>query len=423
MASSATGRLRYYLRRLGPGLVTGAANDDPGAIGTHAQVGAQFGGASYWLAPYTLPLTAVVLEMCAQIGNVTGRGLVTILRFHYPRWVLWGAVSLFIVANLVNLAADLGVMAESVRLIAGGASTLWLIVIAVVSAVLQLYVPYPAYATVLKLFALSLLAYVAAAFLIPHDWSAVLRATFIPAARLDSAFLTGIVAVVGSRLSPYVLVWQPAQVVEEEIEEGKTRLAERIGATRREVKAIQVDVIAGSIVANLVTWSMLVITGTTLHARGVTTVATVNQVAGVLRPAAGQLAYALFAVGILATGLLAVPVLAGGVAYALGEAFGWKRGLGRQAGRAPKFYGVIVACIVAAVLGNLAGVNPIRALVLSQLLNGLAAIPLVLLILHICNDARVMGVRTNGRLANALGWATFVIIACAGAACVATLAR
>src|SRR4051812_43322946 len=180
MASSATGRLRYYLKRLGPGLVTGAANDDPGAIGTHAQIGAQFGAASFWLAPYTLPITAVVLEMCAQIGNVTGRGLVTIVRFRYPRWVLWGAVSLFTIANLVNLAADLGVMAESVTLLAGGSARLWLVLLAIVSAALQLFVPYAAYARVLKLFAISLFAYVVAALLVPQDWGSVLRATFIP---------------------------------------------------------------------------------------------------------------------------------------------------------------------------------------------------------------------------------------------------
>jgi NRAMP (natural resistance-associated macrophage protein)-like metal ion transporter len=410
--------LRYYLRRLGPGLVTGAANDDPGAIGTHAQVGAQFGAASYWLAPYTLPLTAVVLEMCAQLGNVTGRGFVTILRFRYSPWVMWSAVSLFTVANVVNLAADIGAMAESVRIIAGGSARLWLVVLAVVSAALQLFVPYPRYATVLKLLALSLFAYVVAAFLVPKDWSAVLRATVLPTVRWDRDFVMGVVAVIGTRLSPYVLVWQPAQVVEEEIEEGKVRLAERIGATRREVKAIQVDVIAGSIVANLVTWSMLVITGTTLHARGVTNVETVDQVADVLRPAAGQLAYVLFAVGILATGMLAVPVLAGGVAYAIGEALGWKRGLGREASRAPKFYGVIVGCIALAVLGNLLGINPIRALVLSQVLNGLVAIPLVFLILRLCNDRGVMGDKTNGRLANVLGWTTFAIIVLVGIAVV-----
>lgn len=415
--------VRYYLKRLGPGLVTGAANDDPGAIGTHAQVGAQFGLSSLWLAPYTLPLTAVVLEMCAQIGNVTGRGLVTILRFHYPRWVLWGAVSLFTLANLVNLAADLGVMAEAIRMLAGGPGLLWLVLIAVASAALQLFVPYARYATVLKALALALFAYVAAAFLIPQDWGAVLRATFIPSATWNGAFLMGVVAVVGTRLSPYVLVWQPAQVVEEEIGEGKPRLEQRIGATRRELRATQVDVIAGSLVANLVTWAMLVTTTATLHARGITHVETVTQVADVLTPAAGRLAYALFAVGILATGLLAVPVLAGGVAYAVGEALGWKRGLARPATHAPRFYGVIVGCIALAVLGNLAGINPIRALVASQIINGLVAIPLVFLILRICNDRAVMGDRTNGRLANTLGWATFGIILVVGSAAAWSLLR
>jgi len=408
--------LSYYLRRVGPGLVTGAANDDPGAIGTHSQVGAQFGLAPVWLAPYTLPLTAVVLEMCAQIGNVAGQGLATILRWHYPRWVLYGAVGLLTVANVVNLAADLGIMAAAVQLLAGGPALLWLVLLAGVCAALQLFVPYDAYARVLKLLALSLFAYVIAVLMVPQDWSAVLRATFVPTFRADSAFVMGIVAVLGTRLSPYVLVWQPAQVVEEQIDEGKVRLPQRQGATKREVRAVQVDVLAGSVVANLVTWAIMVTAAATLHARGITNVATATQAADALRPAAGALAYWLFAIGILATGLLAVPVLAGGIAYAIGDARGWKRGLSRDARQAPRFYGVIVLCIAVAVLLNLVGVNPIRALVLSQVLNGLVAIPLVFLILRICNNPAIMGSRTNGRLANTLGWGTFLILSAVGAA-------
>lgn len=422
-ASARPGGLKYYLARIGPGLVTGAANDDPGAIGTHAQVGAQFGATSFWLAPYTIPLVAVVLEMCAQIGNVSGRGLVTILRFHYPRWVLWGAVSLFTVANVVNLAADLGVMAESVRLLAGGPTLLWLLVLAGGSAALQLYAPYTAYARILKILALSLFAYVAAVLLVPQDWGAVLRATFVPSVRWETAFLMGVVAVLGTRLSPYVLVWQPAQVVEEDIDDGQARLAERVGATSREIRATQVDVLAGSLVANLVTWAILVTTAATLHRQGVTTVETATQVADALKPAAGPLAYALFSIGILATGLLAVPVLAGGVAYAVGEALGWPRGLRRGVDRQPQFYATIVICIAVAVLLNLVGVNPIRALVLSQVVNGLVAIPLIFLVLRICNDPTVMGDRTNGPISNVLGWSAFVIIAAVGAAVVWSLVR
>jgi NRAMP (natural resistance-associated macrophage protein)-like metal ion transporter len=417
------GGLSYYLRRVGPGLVTGAANDDPGAIGTHSQIGAQFGLAPVWLAPYTLPLTAVVLEMCAQIGNVAGQGLATILRWHYPRWVLYGAVGLLTLANVVNLAADLGIMAAAVQLFAGGPAMLWLLLLAAACAALQLFVPYDTYARVLKLLALSLFAYVVAVLMVPQNWGAVLRATFVPTLRWDSAFIMGVVAVLGTRLSPYVLVWQPAQVVEEQIDDGKLRLEQRQGATRREVRAVQVDVLAGSVVANLVTWAIMVTAAATLNARGITTVDTATQAADALRPAAGALAYGLFAVGILATGLLAVPVLAGGVAYAIGDARGWPRGLSRDARKAPRFYAVIVLCIAAAVVLNLAGVNPIRALVLSQVLNGLVAIPLVFLILRICNNPAIMGNKTNGRLANTLGWATFGILTAVGAAAVWGVAR
>lgn len=417
------GGLRYYLRRLGPGLVTGAANDDPGAIGTHAQVGAQFGAASFWLAPYTLPLTAVVLEMCARIGSIAGRGLVTILRFHYPRWVLWGAVVLFTAANVINLAADLGIMASATQMLIGGPSILWLALLAAGSAALQVFVPYEPYARVLKGFALALFAYVIAVFLIPQDWGSVLRASFVPTVHLDYAFLMGVVAVLGTRLSPYVLVWQPAQVVEENIAEGEVRLRDRMGASEREVRALDVDVIAGSVVANLVTWAILVTSAATLHARGITNVTTATQAAEALRPAAGRLAYALFALGILATGLLAVPILAGGVAYALSDALGWKRGMARKAERAPRFYGTIVVCIVAAVFLNLLGVNPVRALVLSQIVNGLVAIPLVFLVLRICNNADIMGDRTNGLIANVLGVATFTILSAVGVAVVWSVVR
>lgn len=410
----------HYLRRLGPGLVTGAANDDPGAIGTHAQVGAQFGAASFWLAPYTIPLTAVVLQMCAQIGNVSGRGLVTILRFHYPKWVLWGAVSLFTVANLINLAADIGVMGQAVRSLIPGPERMWLVVVAAVSGALPLLVPYETYARVLKGLALSLLGYVVAAFLVRQDWDAVLLSTFIPKFHWDYAFVMATVAVLGTRLSPYVLVWQPAQIVEEEIEAGEVRLADRLGSTEDEVRSLQVDVLAGSIAANLVTWAILVTSAATLHARGVTNVTSATQAAEALRPAAGNFAFALFALGILATGLLAVPVLSGGVAYAFGDALGWKRGLARETRKAPRFYATIVLCIAIAVLLNLIGANPIRALVLSQIVNGMVAIPLVFLVLRICNDPRVMGDRTNGLFGNVLGWGAFVVLLGVGVAVVWT---
>lgn len=420
---SEPGGIGYYLKRLGPGLVTGAANDDPGAIGTHAQVGAQFGAASFWLAPYTLPLTAVVLEMCGRIGTVAGRGLVTLLRFHYPRWVLWGAVSLFAVANVINLAADLGVMADAVRMLAGGPPRLWLLLLAVGSGALQMFVPYGPYARVLKVLALSLFAYVVAVFLVPQQWGDVLRATFVPTFHWDAAFVTGLVAVLGTRLSPYVLVWEPAQVVEEEVGEGKTRLQDRVGASPREIRALEVDTIAGSTVANLVTWAILVTAAATLHARGVTTVETAAQAAEALKPAAGKLAYALFALGILSVGLLAVPVLAGGVAYAVGEARGWPRGLRRGVTREPKFYAVLACCIVAAVLLNLVGVSPIRALFISQVVNGLVAVPLVFLVLRISGNAEIMGDARNGWLATALGWGTLLVIAAVGAAGVWSLTR
>jgi NRAMP (natural resistance-associated macrophage protein)-like metal ion transporter len=416
-------RLTRTLRRLGPGLVTGAANDDPACIGTHAQVGARFGTELLWLAPWTLPLLAVVQEMCAQLGNIAGQGLASVLRWHYPRWVLWTTVPLVVVANVVNLAADLGVMASSLALLAGGRPGGWLLVLAAVTGVLQVVVPYGRYARVLKIVALTLLAYVAAVFLVRLDWRTVLAHTALPRLALDRTALASIVAVIGTRLSPYLFFWQPSQVVEEEVEEGKTSLDARKGTTRTTLRRLQLDVIAGSVVANLVTWAIMVTTAATLHAQGRTEVQTATDAARALEPLAGAGAALIFSLGILGTGFLAVPVLAGGIGYALGEAFGWSRGLGRRLPEAPGFYAAIVGALLLATLLNFLGVSPIRALFVSQLLNGLVAVPLVFLLLHLCNNHAVMGARVNGRLANGLGGLTALVLLAATAALIWTEVR
>jgi NRAMP (natural resistance-associated macrophage protein)-like metal ion transporter len=416
-------RITKTLRRLGPGLVTGAANDDPACIGTHAQVGARFGTELLWLAPWTLPLLAVVQEMCAQLGNIAGQGLASVLRWHYPRPVLWTTVALVTVANVVNLAADLGVMASALRLLVGGPQEGWLVALAAVTGLLQVFVPYGHYARVLKVVALTLLAYVAAVFIVRLDWTAVLADTLVPRLRLDRAALTSIVAVIGTRLSPYLFFWQPSQVVEEEVEEGKTSLDARKGTTRTTLRRLQLDVIAGSVVANLVTWSIMVTTAATLHAQGHTDVQTATDAARALEPLAGRGAALVFSLGILGTGFLAVPVLAGGIGYALGEAFGWTRGLGRRLPEAPGFYAAIAGALCLATLLNFFGVSPIRALFLSQLLNGLVAVPLVFLLLHLCNNRAVMGAHVNGRLSNGLGLVTALVILAAMVALVWTEAR
>jgi Mn2+/Fe2+ NRAMP family transporter len=314
-------------------------------------------------------------------------------------------------------------MAAAVQMLVGGPAWVWLVAISAVVGTLQVLVPYAPYARVLKYLALSLFAYVIAVALVPQQWGDVLRATFVPTIRWDATFFTTVVAVLGTRLSPYALVWQPAHVVEEKIDDGHVRLADRVRSTGGDVRAMQVDVMAGALVANLVTWAIMVTTSTTLHERGITNVTSATQAADALRPAAGTLAYAIFALGILATGFLAIPVLAGGIGYAFGEARGWRRGLGREPQSAKSFYAVIVLSIVVAVLLNFLGINPIRALVLSQLINGLVAVPLIFLVLRICNDSLIMGQHTNGPLANVLGWGTFGIVAAAGVAALWGIAR
>ncbi|HEU4698629.1 MAG TPA: Nramp family divalent metal transporter [Gemmatimonadales bacterium] len=403
-------RVTKTLGRLGPGLVTGAANDDPGCIGTHAQVGAQFGTSLLWLAPWTLPLLAVVQEMAAQLGNIAGEGLASTLRRHYPRGVLWSTTTLLVAANLVNLAADLGVMAETLQLLVGGPRALWIVALAALLGLLQTFVPYGPYARVLKIVTLSLLAYVAGVFLVRLDWPTALRHTFVPSLAFSEPVLLAVVAVIGTRLSPYLFVWQPSQVVEEEVEEGKTTRAERQGTTRLTLRRLQLDVLAGSVMANLVTWAIMVTTAATLHASGTTEVRSAADAARALEPVAGSLAALIFTVGILGTGFLAVPVLAGGIGYVLGEAWSWRRGLGRRPADAPGFYAAILGALAIAAALNFVGVSTIRALFLSQLLNGVVAAPLVFLLLHICNNRAVMGRHVNGRLANTLGGLTALVM-------------
>ena len=417
-------RVNRALRILGPGLITGAADDDPSGIGTYSQTGAAYGLGLLWMAAYLLPLMIATQEMCARIGLVTGQGLAGILRQRYSRWALYGAVALLFIANTINVGADLGAMVASARLLAP-----WmpdkplLIVIALVIVGLEIFVSYRRYAQILKYLALSLLAYVVTGLIIGGDWRALLAASFIPHVQFIPAYLTLVVAFIGTTISPYLFFWQTSEEVEEN--EGFKREVDGAGATQRrnalrlKLRAIRLDTVIGMLASEVTAWFIIQTTAGTLHAHHVTNITTAAQAAQALAPFAhglpfaGEIAKTVFALGIVGTGLLAIPVLAGSAAYGVAEAFGWNEGLSKVFTHARGFYGVIALSTLLGLVFNFAGVNPITALVLAAVINAMVAVPLLLLILLVANNRAIMGDFTNGRLSNTFGVITFICMAVA----------
>jgi NRAMP (natural resistance-associated macrophage protein)-like metal ion transporter len=409
-----------FLKILGPGLITGASDDDPSGIGTYATAGAGAGFATLWTAILTYPMMAVVQFICAKVGLVSGMGLAGVLRRHYPRWLLYPAVLLLTVANTINAGADIGAVAAGINLITGAPT--WLMVLPVTGAILglQLWGSYRLIANTFKWLTLALLAYFGAGFLSHPDWGAVLRHTFIPTVRLDSEFLAVLVAILGTTISPYLFFWQASEEVEEEITLGRTKLRQRQGATKQELRYAWLDVNAGMAFSNLVMYVIILTTAATLHQAGQTDIQSAADAAQALRPIAGDAAGVLFALGLIGAGFLAVPILTGSAAYAVSEAFGWKYGLDEKPARAKQFYAVIVVASLAGTAMDFTGINPIDALFWTAVINGFVAPPLLVLIMHMANNERVMGERRNHALANAVGWATSAIMVAAAAGLVLT---
>lgn len=412
---------RLLLRGLGPGLVTGAADDDPSGIATYSAAGAAYGFGLLWMPLFTLPLMTAVQLMCARVGLVSGQGLAAVLRAWYPRWMLWAACTLLVVANTINVGADLAGMAESLALVAGIRAGWFLVPVAVACFAVLAFGGYRSVAGKLKWLTLALLAYVATAFLVHPPWPAVLRAAVVPQLVADRGMLAMIVALLGTTISPYLFFWQTSQEVEEELSQGRTTVAERAGATRDELTDARRDVAAGMLFSNLVFFFITLTTATTLHPAGIRDVHTAADAAAALRPLAGDAAGVLFALGVVGTGLLGVPVLAGSSAYAIAEVLGWREGVGEQPATAPGFFGIIAATLVAglgiAAAGPvLTGIDAIRLLFWAAVVNGVLAVPLLAALLLVCNDRRVMGEHVNGRVLNGFGLAAVVVM---GAAAIA----
>ena len=407
---------------LGPGLTTGAADDDPSGIATYSQTGAQFGYQFLWVALFTFPLMAVVQEMCARIALVTGEGLAANIKNQFSIKVLYVCTVLLFVANTFNLGADLGAMAKAVQLLIPSLSFhLVVFTFAALSLVLQIFTSYAKYAKYLKYLTMVLLAYIATAFIAGLNWHEALTHTLIPTLTFNRDQLLLFCAILGTTISPYLFFWQSAQEVEEEILEGKQTIVERMGATKEEISRMRTDVWVGMFFSNLVMFFIISVCAGTLFTHGITNIQTADQAALALRPFAGQWAYLLFALGIIGTGLLAVPVLAGSASYAISESFGWRTGLYRKYNDAYAFYGVIFVAMLVGFALNFIGLDPIKALIYSAVLNGLVAPIILTFVVLLSSNTSIMGEHSNSTVFKSIGWATVALMAMAGIAVLVTL--
>ena len=396
---------------LGPGLVTGAADDDPSGIATYSQVGAQFGYGLAWTMLFSLPLMTVIQMISARIGCVTGFGIAQNLRRHYAPWLLRGVVLLLLVANVINLGADLGAMGAALALLIGGPVQLYAVLFGVACILLEVFIPYARYAGVLKWTTLSLFAYVGVVFTAHVDWGAALYGTFVPAFVFDSAHATALVAVLGTTISPYLFFWQAGQEVEELHRRHVKPLCIAPKKAGPELKRIQTDTIIGMAVSNLIAIFIILSTAATLNAHGVMDIQTSSQAAEALRPIAGPFTFALFAAGIIGTGLLAVPVLAGSAAYAVTEVFGWTEGLDRRPREAKAFYAVIAIATLGGAALNFTALDPIKALYWSAVVNGVLAAPLMAIMMIIAVNPRIMGRLVLPRPMVIGGWIATAVMA------------
>ncbi len=417
------GQAKNYWKSLGPGLTTGAADDDPSGITTYSQTGAQYGFSLLWLAAFTFPLMAIIQEMCARIGLVTGRGLAANIRQFYPKWVLLIATFLLFFANSLNIGADLGAMAHATQLLTPHISFTSLIFgFTLLSLALQIFTSYEKYAKYLKWLALFLLSYVFSALSVKLNWLDVLNKAIVPTIIFSKDQIFLITAVLGTTISPYLFFWQTSQEVEEQILGGKNTLKLRQeDTTNQEVTNMRTDVWSGMFLSNMVMFFIIAACAAALFSHGITNITSAAEAAEALRPIAGDQAYLLFAIGIIATGMLAVPVLAGSASYALSESFGWKFGLYRKLREANAFYGVIIISTGIGLLINFIGLDPIKTLIYSAVINGLISPVILILIVLLSSNKKIMGRWVNNKVIIVLGILITAIMLIAGIATIVSL--
>jgi NRAMP (natural resistance-associated macrophage protein)-like metal ion transporter len=410
-------RIELFFRDLGPGLITGCADDDPSGISTYSIAGAAFGYGTLWTALISFPLMIGVQMMCGRLAMVTGRGLASAIRLYYPRWVLWGACLLLVTANVINIAADLGGMGASTAMVTGISAKIWTFLFAALIVSFLFWSSYRQIARLFKWITLVLLAYVATAFFAHVDWRAAAVATVFPRLSWSRDFLSVLVGILGTTISPYLFFWQAAQEVEEERALGRN-LAQRKGATDDELRRARIDIVTGMFASNFIMYFIILTTAATLHAHGSTHIATAQQAAEALRPLAGKAAYWLFTLGLVGTGILGVPVLVGSSAYAIAEASAWRGSLEKKPRGARRFYAVLTAAMVGGLVIDFAGLDALKMMFWSAVVNGALAPPLILVVILLTSNRRVMGERVSSPVLTVLGWITFVLM---GAAAVGLL--
>ena len=424
MSESRLSKVKSFFKILGPGWITGAADDDPSGIATYSQAGAQFGFATLWMALFMLPMMFVIQEICARIGLVTGSGLSGIIKKKYSKKTVYPIISLLLIANTINIGADIGAMSASVKLVF---PFLPIVVVTILFTALitcaEIFIPYKKYVTILKYLALSLLAYMITAFIVGQNWTQILIASIVPHFEFTPSFAMLFVAIFGTTISPYLFFWQASEEAEDNVVKNKIK---NIGEgtpkiDNREIKVMRKDVAIGMAFSQMVMWFIIITTAGTLHAHGVTDIATANQAAQALEPLvhtfphSGELAKIIFAFGVIGVGLLAIPVLAGSSAYALSEQLGWKQGLGKKFKQAKGFYLIIAASTVIGLWINFSNIDPIKALIYAAVINGVIAVPLLVLIVKTGNDKKILEGRTSGKKTNVIGWITVAVMGFAAA--------
>ncbi len=419
--------VRKMLKIAGPGVITGAADDDPSGIATYSQTGAQFGYGQLWSMLLMLPMMISIQDACARIGLTKGKGLAGVIKEHYPPVILLSSVCLILVANVINLAADLGAMAAATRLLSPLPNSVLITVFAGISLILQISMDYTTYAGYLKWLCVSLVAYALTAFVVPQNWPEVIKSTFVPHFEYSTGFLMILVGVIGTTISPYLFFWQPSQVVEEARKDGliprKKSSLPKWGPLptidQRDVSKVRIDTVLGMCFSQIAAWFVLVTAAGSLHTTGKTNIRTAADAARALAPLfkgspyAGKIAEAVFAIGILGLGFLAIPILAGSAAYAFSDTFGWRNGLAKKPKNAPQFYSVMILSTIAGICIELTGIDPIKALIYSAVINGIVAVPLIYFVLRIGSSAAIMGEFRSGRWIRVLGWLTFGAMALA----------
>lgn len=405
---------KKLFKKIGPGFVTGAADDDPSGIATYSIAGAKFGYGMTWLALFLLPAMISIQEMCGRLGMVTGRGLASVIKKFASKKVMWFAVALLAFANVINIGADLGIMASSLQMVFGLNFFFWLFLVAMLIVILEIWVSYRKYSEVLKWLGMSLAVYVITAFLIKPDWLEVLKATLIPKINWSTDYIMTMVGFLGTTISPYLFFWQASQEVEEEIVDSRSLIVDfnqKPNVTKSMISRMRMDTKVGMLFSNLMTFFILVTTAGTLNAHGIFEIENAQQAALALRPLAGEFAYLLFALGMIGIGLQSVPVLAGSLAYAVSEALGIKEGLNKKFGKAQGFYLVLALATMVGVLMNLWGINTMKALYYAAVVNGVVAVPLIFIIIRLASRDDVVGKFKTEKKYLLIAWMTFAFMA------------